>query len=108
MLDLPSIPVLHFVPDVLVVAFEIDLNVTEQQCLSIFYACSVTFRFITHRFVGISGNDDIIVLDYWFSNNMSFMMHNNLYPDKISNMEGRVFKMATFTYKPYAIVSKQL
>lgn len=105
--DLPSIPVLQFVPDVLVVVPEIDLMNVTKQCSSISCAyceCNVTFRFITHRFVGTNRNDDVIVLDYWYSSNMSFSMNNNLYPDKITDMQGKVFKMATFNYKPYSIV----
>lgn len=88
---------LHFVPDVLLVMPE---NMSE----IIDGLCEINFSLHTNKYVGLDGNDDVIKLDTWFSKNESFLFDGNLYPDKISDMQGRVLKMATFNYKPYAVV----
>lgn len=95
---------LHFVPNVLFVSPKIY----EENETVIYKTCEVTFILYTHMYSGLKGNDKIYVLDYWFSKNQSFLRDANLYPDKISNLRGRTMKMATFTYKPYAIVGKSI
>lgn len=98
--DLPSLPALQFVPDVLVAVPQIDYNASHR----LIGDCETTFQLITHRFVGTTGNEDIVQLDVWHSRNFSFETGANLFPDKITDMQGRIFKMATFNYKPYSIV----
>lgn len=98
--DLPSLPALQFIPDVLVAVPQIDYNVSYR----LIGHCETTFQLITHRFVGPTGNDDVLLLDVWHSRNFSFEIGFNLFPDKITDMQGRIFKMATFSYKPYSIV----
>lgn len=61
-----------------------------------------TFNLITHKFKGLIYNE-IVFLDKWFSKNESFMYNNNLFPDKITDQEGRAFRVTTITYAPYAV-----
>ncbi|KAL1513946.1 hypothetical protein ABEB36_003284 [Hypothenemus hampei] len=61
------------------------------------------FSFWTHKYVGTSGNNDPYLLDKWFINNASFLHNNNLFPDKLTDQQGRTLKVATITYIPYSI-----
>lgn len=82
---------LYFVTDILVLS-----NKEENS--------EVVYQFLTHKYVGKENHSEIIVLDEWFSNNGSFLKGNNLYPDKISNLQGRTIRIATFTYLPLTYV----
>lgn len=64
------------------------------------------FYLFTHKYVGNVNSNEKILLDIWFAKNLSFMYFNNLFPDKLTNQMGRQLRIATFTYKPYAIPGK--
>ena len=64
----------------------------------------VEYHIFTHKYINVDNNNDAVLVDRWFSNNKSFLHNAILYPDKLKNQQGRTFKIATFTYKPYAIV----
>lgn len=84
---------LHFVADLLVMSYSKEKY--EEQ-----------YEFLTHKYVGVKNNSEVIVLDKWFANNNSFLKGNNLYPDKISDMQGRTLRLATFTYLPYSFIGR--
>lgn len=87
---------LKLVPDVLVIMPDYANNFLND--------CDVKFTLLTHTYVGKTNNDDVVQIDAWYSQNRSFLKNEYLFPDKITDMQGRVIKFATFTYKPYAIV----
>lgn len=93
----------HFVPNVVLVKYEIFKI---KNCTFLEICNNFVFTFWTNNFVGVENNDDFYILDFWFSKNQTFLFNKKLYFDKIKNMEGRVLKMATFSYEPYAIVGK--
>ncbi|XP_044265394.1 uncharacterized protein LOC123011819 [Tribolium madens] len=62
------------------------------------------FDLKTHKYVGLSDNNEPVLIDRWFANNQSFLFGKNLYPNKLQNQLGRPLKMATFTYEPYSII----
>lgn len=62
----------------------------------------VMFDLITHKYVGDFHNETVL-LDKWYSNNQTFRFNNDLYPDKLTNQQGRALRVATFTYPPYAV-----
>lgn len=63
------------------------------------------FDLVTHKYNGLDGRK-LWFLDTWFSSNNSFLLGRNLYPDKISNQQKKHFRVATFTYPPYAVPGK--
>lgn len=84
---------LQFVADILV------LRYTEEKSEGV-------YEFLTHKYTGVGNNNEVIVLDKWFASNSSFLNGNNLYPDKISDMQGRTLRLATFTYLPYSFIGR--
>lgn len=64
-----------------------------------------TYDLITHKFVG-PGNDsnEPIYLDKWNSCTSKFHKNVNLFPHDISNLYGKVVKVAAFTYTPYVFL----
>jgi hypothetical protein len=64
------------------------------------------FELKTHRYVGVSDNNQPVLLDRWFPENQSFAFGSDLYPDKLTNQFGRALRMATFTYEPYSVIGK--
>ncbi|XP_077285106.1 putative glutamate receptor [Arctopsyche grandis] len=83
---------LSFVPDILLVLPACDA-----------VNCS-DYDLATHKYVGTHGNGELVILDRWRSNNKTFARNTYLFPDKLTNMQGRVLKVATFSYKPYSII----
>lgn len=87
---------LSFLPDLLLVLPACDSLPNESNCTK--------YDLGTHKFVGVSGNNDLVILDSWNGDDNTFEKNANLFPDKISNMQGRKLNVATFTYKPYSIL----
>lgn len=79
-------------------AFQINSTINDVAVLENF----VNFELITHKYIGDVHNE-MVLLDKWFSRNQSFLYGNNLYPNKLTNQQGRAIRIATFTYPPYAI-----
>lgn len=88
----------NFVPDL--------LTVTVKKIASSYNTCDVIFALSTHKFVGLNGNNDMKLLDIWFSHNNSFLYGNDLFPNKLGNMELRQLKIATFNYTSYVVWGK--
>lgn len=61
------------------------------------------YALLTHKYVGKEQNESPVLLDLWFSTNQSFLYNTLLYPNKITNQEGRILRTAFFTYEPYSI-----
>ncbi|KYB26331.1 hypothetical protein TcasGA2_TC034795 [Tribolium castaneum] len=59
------------------------------------------FEMITHTY-GHKINEPVL-LDIWYSHNYTFERGNDMFPNKLSNQNGRTFKIGTFTYEPYSI-----
>lgn len=59
------------------------------------------FRLFTRDLIG----NGEITLDSWDGMEKNFSIGNNLYPDKLSQQNGKDLKMTTFTYKPYSVPS---
>ncbi|KPI97856.1 Glutamate receptor delta-2 subunit [Papilio xuthus] len=80
-----------FIPNVLIVAPS-----TNQSCES--------YDLITHKYIGLSNHNEPLYLDLWSSCTKQFTKNNNLFPHDMSNMHGKVVKVACFTYKPYVLL----
>lgn len=97
---------MEYVDDILIILPNITRYSNNENISKINYFLKddneISFNLISNKYVGIYGNETIL-LDKWFSKNQSFLFNNNLYPDKIKNQEGRILKVATFTYLPYTI-----
>ncbi|CAH2107304.1 unnamed protein product [Euphydryas editha] len=63
------------------------------------------YDLITHKFVG-PGEDsnEPVYLDKWNSCTSKFDKNVNLFPYDMSNLYGKVVKVAAFTYKPYVLL----
>lgn len=69
---------------------------------------NVAYELWTHEFGGPENKFcKPRLVDVWFSKNSSFLYNNYLYPDKISDQNGKTIKVATITYPPYAVVGKK-
>lgn len=62
-----------------------------------------SFDLITSQFVGRFNNTSAILLDTFYGRNTTFKQNANLFPDKLSNLEQRVVRLALFNYNPYSI-----
>lgn len=63
-----------------------------------------SYDLITHKFVESSNNEDPMVLDKWNSCTNTFETDANLFPHDLSNLQGKIVKVAAFTYKPYVLL----
>ena len=68
---------------------------------------SLVVDIITHRFVGMEPEGEI-VLNTWStdSRNRGFLGHNNLFPDKTDNLEGKLVTLAALTYLPFVLIGE--
>lgn len=80
-----------FVPNVLIIAPSFN-----RSCES--------YDLITHKYVGLSNHSHPLYLDTWNSCTKQFYKNSNLFPHDMSNMFGKVVKVACFTYKPYVLL----
>ncbi|XP_069355019.1 glutamate receptor ionotropic, delta-2-like isoform X2 [Maniola hyperantus] len=62
------------------------------------------YDLITHKFVGAVNNKDLMLLDRWNSCTTTFENNVNLFPHDMSNLQGKIVKVAGFTYKPYVLL----
>ncbi|CAH2236110.1 jg15106 [Pararge aegeria aegeria] len=81
-----------FIPNVLLIV----LTEEESDCKS--------YDLITHKFVGPVDNKKPILLDRWNSCRNAFENNVNLFPHDMSNLQGKIVKVAAFTYKPYVLL----
>ncbi|KAJ8981078.1 hypothetical protein NQ317_015301 [Molorchus minor] len=63
-----------------------------------------SYNILTHKYFGAINNSDCILLDVWWPVNKTFMLGNNLFPNKLINQMGRALRIATFEYEPYSII----
>ncbi|CAG4937805.1 unnamed protein product [Colias eurytheme] len=61
------------------------------------------YDLVTHKFVGVDHNMPIY-LDRWNACSQTFETNSSLFPQELSNLEGKVVKVAGFTYKPYVLL----
>ncbi|XP_037033035.1 glutamate receptor 1-like [Bradysia coprophila] len=76
------------VPNILIIMPNIDEN---------------SFDLITSQFVGRFNNTSPMLLDTFYGRNTTFKQNANLFPDKLSNLQQRVVRLALFNYKPYSV-----
>lgn len=62
-----------------------------------------SFDLITSQFVGRFNNTSPLLLDTFYGQNATFKQNANLFPDKLSNLEQRIVRLALFNYKPYTV-----
>lgn len=62
------------------------------------------FDLVTHEFVRIY-EDQPLYLDQWDSCTQKFVKNVNLFPHDLKNLNGRVVRVACFTYKPYTLIN---
>ncbi|XP_075168532.1 ionotropic receptor 41a [Haematobia irritans] len=63
------------------------------------------FELKTNKFKGPKRDaSKLILLDRFYGNNGTFQSNANLYPDKLSNLEGREVIVAGFDYHPYFVI----
>ncbi|XP_046960589.1 uncharacterized protein LOC124530459 [Vanessa cardui] len=63
-----------------------------------------TYDLITHKFVGPDDNNKPVCLDKWNSCTSKFEKNANLFPHNMSNLYGKIVKVAGFTYTPYVLL----
>ena len=70
------------------------------------FRCSETLiEFVTHKFVGKNGTEEIL-LDVWSNNLTDRLWLDNLYKDKLIDMEGKELTIATVDYVPYVVIEE--
>lgn len=94
LIQLLTIPAVEFVPNILLI---LPFNKTSEG------SNETSYELGTQKYLSNIDNSELIILDVWSSESRSFEKKANLFPDKVSNMQGRTIKMATFNYKPYSI-----
>ncbi|XP_072940409.1 glutamate receptor ionotropic, delta-2-like [Epargyreus clarus] len=62
------------------------------------------YDLVTHKYIGIENTDSPVRLDHWNSCTKTFERNANLFPNDMSNWDGKVLKVACFTYKPYVLL----
>jgi hypothetical protein len=86
---------------------------TENRSINIRTACGLNkateninvIELVTLEFVGKSPSS-VIVLDVWIADDLvvGFLACADLFPDKISNLQGREIRVTTFNYMPYVVL----
>lgn len=61
------------------------------------------FDLITSQFVTQRNSIEDVHLDTFDASNGSFVENADLFPNKFSDLEGRIIRVALFNYKPYTI-----
>ncbi|KOB75066.1 Ionotropic receptor [Operophtera brumata] len=61
------------------------------------------YDLVTHEFVSLD-NDQPLYLDQWDSCTQKFIKNVNLFPHDLKNLNGRIVRVACFTYKPYSLL----
>ncbi|XP_055545677.1 uncharacterized protein LOC129730396 [Wyeomyia smithii] len=65
-------------------------------------------KLMTHRYVGNPpGALDLLDLDTYVPSNRSFIKENNLFPDKLANLMGKTYKLASFHLLPWIMMRRQ-
>lgn len=106
--DILSSSILKNIPDfIFILPEEI---VTDNTNLSLLYTEQAelfnveTYKIITREM----DNPQVILLDYWFSNNQSFLFNANLFPYKVKNLYKIPFNVSLIpTYAPYIIIESK-
>ncbi|KAJ9590102.1 hypothetical protein L9F63_016781 [Diploptera punctata] len=62
-------------------------------------------EFVTHKCVGKASSEEIL-LDVWYSNDKTNSWIENLFKDKLNDMEGKELVIATVDYLPYVVIEK--
>ncbi|XP_055922835.1 LOW QUALITY PROTEIN: ionotropic receptor 21a-like [Eupeodes corollae] len=64
------------------------------------------FDLKTTKFVGSRKNhpEELVFLDRYYGKTNTFEFNNNLYPDKVRDLQGRELISAVFPYEPFAIL----
>lgn len=62
-----------------------------------------SFDLITSQFIGRYNNTDPRLLDTFDITSGKFVENVELFPEKFSNLQGRIMRIALFNYMPYAI-----
>jgi hypothetical protein len=63
---------------------------------------NLRIQLITHRFNGRSPSERVS-LDVWVPGD-GFMEHADLYPDKVTNLEGKTISLTAISYPPLSVV----
>lgn len=58
---------------------------------------------ITSRFATRCNGNDSLYLDTFYGANRQFANDAILFPNKFTNLDGRIMRVALFNYKPYSI-----
>ncbi|XP_053691085.1 uncharacterized protein LOC128739616 [Sabethes cyaneus] len=67
-----------------------------------------TLKLMTHRYVGNPPEAlDLLELDTYIPSNKSFLLKNNLFPNKLANLMGRTYKLASFHLLPWIMMRRQ-
>lgn len=104
--DIFALSILQYIVDLLVIIPDDNSTVIEEceDYFELFCTSQVNYKLLTHSYVGKQNNNSPKILDVWLSENETFLHQEDLYPDKITDQEGRVLRCATFNYKPYSIL----
>nr|XP_053602899.1 uncharacterized protein LOC128670906 [Plodia interpunctella] len=95
LLDILSLKQTSFVPHLLMIVP--SANISGDECQS--------YDLVTHNYVGSDDESSQLVnLDQWNSCTDKFHGNVNLFPHDMSNLYGKTFKIACFTYKPYTLL----
>lgn len=84
---------LNFIRDVLIIYIKNTKDKQDKQQEILLY---------THKYVGVEGNNDPVLLDIWFAKNQSFKYKHNLFPDKVTDQQGRELRVPCMYRLPYS------
>ncbi|XP_055633896.1 uncharacterized protein LOC129774213 [Toxorhynchites rutilus septentrionalis] len=66
-----------------------------------------SIELLTHRYVGpVEQSTDLLLVDIFGIGNNTFRYGNQFFPDKISNLQGKSIRLATFDIVPHIILQK--
>lgn len=71
--------------------------------LFLFPASADRIDLFTNRFTSRDNSNDLILLDTYILSQNTFVHGNNLFPDKLKDLEGKYVRLAIFNYSPYTL-----
>lgn len=99
---------LNYVADVLLVTYEyVSKGLPSCRDEYMFdWVIDEIYSFYTHQYIGRENCDRPLLIKKWNFNSSNLTDLKGLFPNKLDNQMGRKLRIATFTYLPYSIPSK--
>uniref|UniRef100_A0A1A9WSE8 Ionotropic glutamate receptor C-terminal domain-containing protein n=1 Tax=Glossina brevipalpis TaxID=37001 RepID=A0A1A9WSE8_9MUSC len=79
--------------------------ITFRNCKHCLVQGDINFELWTQKYVGTVGNLDAKHLDTYLGRERTFIKNTELYPNKLTNLEGRIIRIGSHTYLPYVVTN---